>query len=153
MPHLCHVLCGRCGKLRTSSERIARDWPHCRWLMLPRRQLVAIPGLGQFIRPRIQCHLSLYIRLPGAPGSLAFGDPGYHKPQCAKRVRLDGQSCRLFPHFVHNDLQKSSLQSSRYALFAPSFSRKRPKRPVTPYPGRFCRELLCFDDFAAQPCL
>jgi hypothetical protein len=29
---------------------------------------------------------------------------------------------------------------------------QRPKLPVTPYPGRFCRELLCFDDFTAQPC-
>src|SRR5271157_355889 len=37
------------------------------------------------------------------------------------------------------------------AAFQPKSGRQRPKRPVTPYPGRFCRELLCFDDFTAQP--
>jgi hypothetical protein len=25
------------------------------------------------------------------------------------------------------------------------------KDPLTPYPGRFCGQLLCYDDFAAQP--
>ncbi len=30
-------------------------------------------------------------------------------PMARKRVCLDGQSCRLFPHYVHNDPQKLSL--------------------------------------------
>jgi hypothetical protein len=27
------------------------------------------------------------------------------------------------------------------------------RNALTPYPGRFCRQLLCFDDFTAELCL
>ena len=64
-----------------------------------------------------------------------------HRRWCASAVCLDGQSCRLFPHFMHNDPQKSSHKSSRYALFVPPFSQQRPKRPVTHYSAPFVLDL------------
>jgi hypothetical protein len=57
----------------------------------------------------------------------------------------------------HNDPQKSSFQSpsgtSSSRRISAGSCQKMPKRPVTPYPGIFCRELLCYQYFAAQSCL
>src|ERR1035437_130163 len=106
-------------------------------------------------------------RVPGAPGS---GSPRTGlRPQgegpSHLGTRENTNSCEriasgcptaggadYFPTLLHNDSQKSSFKSSsRYALFALPSSRKMPKRPVNPYPGIFCRELLCFLYFAAHP--
>jgi porphobilinogen deaminase len=62
-----------------------------------------------------------------------------------------------FPTSSHNDLRnlpsnhRPGTFSSR--RFSAKSGQQRPKLRVTPYPGIFCRELLCFDDFKAQPFL
>ena len=60
-----------------------------------------------------------------------------------------------FPTSLHNDPQKIIsnivLVRHRWTASQPKSCRQRPKRHVTPYPGRFCRELLCFEDFTRNP--
>ncbi len=69
--------------------------------------------------------------------------PGKPRTPCAKRARLDGQS--LADYFFtssHNDSQKSFFKSStRYILFARSFSRKLPVEAETS-PNSLSRRIL-----------
>ena len=60
-----------------------------------------------------------------------------------------------FPAHNHHRSRSSHHRPGTSSLrrFANASSQKRPKPPVTPYPGIFCRELLCFLYFAAQPSL
>ena len=61
-----------------------------------------------------------------------------------------------FPPLSHNDPRSLPTNIVGHVLsrfLSAGSGLQRPKRPVTPYPGRFCRELLCFEDFTAQPCL
>src|ERR1039458_3278114 len=94
---------------------------------------------------------------PGAPSFAYFAKGGILRTPCAKRLRLDGQSLAdYFPLSSHNDSQKSSFKSPSGTSSSRRLSAgscwQRPKLRVTPYPGRFCRELLCYHDFTAQPC-
>src|ERR1035437_3815557 len=74
------------------------------------------------------------------------------EPLAAPQVLAD-----YFPTLLHDGLRsipsnhRPGASSSR--RIAVGSCQQRPKRPVTPYPGKFCRELHCFQYFAAQPCL
>jgi len=48
------------------------------------------------------------------------------------------------------------LPPRRTIILGSAFPNRPPsaaKALLTPYPGRFCRQLLCFDDFTAEHCL
>ena len=51
--------------------------------------------------------------------------------------------CILFCRSAHNNSRERFSQSSSLCC----------KGVLTPYPGQFCRQLLCFDDFTAEHCL
>jgi len=95
-----------------------------------------------------------------APQVPRFGDRGSTNPMRKARAGLTASPWQIISSLrLHNDLEvflpiiRPGTSSSR-RLSAGS-CQQRPKRPVTPYPGRFCRETPLFiDDFtsANHPC-
>jgi hypothetical protein len=67
------------------------------------------------------------------------------KVECDWRQGL--QQPKLFADYfaasAHNNSRERFSQSSSLCC----------KGVLTPYPGQFCRQLLCFDDFTAEHCL
>jgi len=115
--------------------------PECRWRELSRTQ----PSSSSAPVP----NLRLWKHEPhGAQAPSA-------RIACPEPVEGASPLQIISPLRRNNDPQslpfKSSSGTSSSRRIQPEACQQRPKLPVTSYPGRFCRELLCFHDFARNP--
>jgi len=98
-------------------------------------------------------HQSTERRVPGAPCERIASRWPHRRWLAAPQV--EQVLADYFPVLSHNDprsLPSNHRPGTSSSRRLPSGGcEHRPKHHVTPFPGRFCRELLCYHDFAAQP--